>query len=257
MPPGISRKQRFSERRPDLVRVVPPHYVAASNKPAATTRWWPVWIRSGSSARAVLKGRPATGKKLRGRLREAGLCQVDDDPEVVAERVRASNIRDRLVVALDDWTLCVSRGTDVCRVPWLHEVARRADPYSAGWRDRFRDLVVRSDRGELTRVAETASVAETPVTLLVALGGLEKRGGDAIPFYKNVRQRHPNNFWANFLPEYALRDRETASAIRFYQAALAIRPNTPSGWIARCPDSSGSDQRGGSKLTEGGGTRLA
>ena len=159
---------------------------------------------------------------------EAGLCQIDDDPDVVAGRVRASNVRVALVAALDDWALCVGRGTDEDRVAWLLAVAKKADPDPRGWRDCFRDPITRRNREELLRLAESANVAETPVNLLMALAELvQKQGGDAIPFLRQVQKQHPNDFWANHELGFALNESQPADAVRFYQAALAIRPETP------------------------------
>ncbi|HZY90350.1 MAG TPA: serine/threonine-protein kinase, partial [Gemmataceae bacterium] len=69
-------------------------------------------------------------------FRWAGLGQVDDDPEVVAARVRVSTIHRALVAALDHWS---GYATSPRRRNWVLEVARKADPDPTGWRDRARD----------------------------------------------------------------------------------------------------------------------
>ena len=68
-------------------------------------------------------------------FRGAGLGQVSDDPELVADRVRASNIRNALVGALDHWS---GHAGKPGRRAWVLTVARKADTDTdpSSWRDR-------------------------------------------------------------------------------------------------------------------------
>ncbi len=156
---------------------------------------------------------------------EAGLAEVHDDVEVAAARVEASNIRQALVDALDDWAACVRTASDQRRQGWLLELARRADRDATGLRDRLRDPAVRRNRAALTELAGTALAAKASVQLLVVFGErLRDAGGDAIPFLTRVQQEHPGDFWANFILGDALWANNPGEAIRYYQAALAVRP---------------------------------
>jgi serine/threonine-protein kinase len=157
-------------------------------------------------------------------FREAGFGEVHDDPEVMAARLAASNIRKELAAALDDWVACVT--ADQNRQNWLLEVARRAGPDPTGLRDRLHDPAVWKDRAALTELARTALAAKPSVQLLVRLGErLRAAGGDAVPFLTQVQQEHADDFWANFTLAEALGwNIRPAEAIRYYQAALAIRP---------------------------------
>ena len=67
-------------------------------------------------------------------FRAAGLGTDRDDPRAVAERVKASNIRARLVAALDDWCTVAFSPRQSLRRRWIVEVARRADGDPTGWR---------------------------------------------------------------------------------------------------------------------------
>ena len=156
---------------------------------------------------------------------EAGLGRFADDPHVVATRVSASNVKAPLVAALDDWAICV---TESERHAWLLRVAREADDDPTGWRNRARDPATCTDRAALMKLAETSSAAKPPVRLLVALGErLQQTGADATPFLRQVQKEHPGDFWANFTLGDSLRKTgKPAESVRYYQAALAIRPKS-------------------------------
>ncbi len=158
-------------------------------------------------------------------FREAGFGEVHDDPEVVGARVRASKIRASLVAALDDWTYCAAEAEDQRRQGWLLEVARRADLDPMGTRQRLRDPAAWKDRTALTELTASALATKASVELLVALGErLQDVGGNAIPFLKAVQQEYPGDFWANYTLGTALMAKNPKETIRFYQAALALRP---------------------------------
>ncbi len=159
-------------------------------------------------------------------FQEAGYCAVGDDPAAVAERVKQSNVKQALIDALDDWALCA----DYClydeQEAWVLDVTRKADPDPGGWRDRLRDPRVRKSKNELVALMQLAKIDTTPVTLLVALAGLvNERGGDAKSFLVKAQQRHPDDLWVNWFLAHI--DRDLPEAMRYYQAALAIRPDTP------------------------------
>jgi serine/threonine-protein kinase len=64
------------------------------------------------------------------------------------------------------------------------------------------------------------------VNLLVALAELvHDAGGDPKAFLTEVQQHHPDDLWANWL--LAFIQPNAPEAMRYYQAALAIRPETP------------------------------
>jgi serine/threonine-protein kinase len=161
-------------------------------------------------------------------FRVAGLGGVGDDPEAVAARVGASNIRDELVAALDDWAVCARQATDPDRMRWVLEVARRADPNPSEIRQRLRDPALWKDRAALTEMAATALADKPSIQLLASLGErLRNAGGDAIPFLRQVQQEYPGDFWANLVLGSALLAKDPRESMRYFQAALAIRPKTP------------------------------
>jgi serine/threonine-protein kinase len=153
---------------------------------------------------------------------EAEVGSLDDAPSVVAARVHESPVRGALVAALDDWALCTRVES---RRGWIFAVARGADPDPSGWRDRIRDPALAPK--ELTQLADTAVLPAQSVQLLIALAlRMQAAHVDAIPFLRRVQQQYPGDFWACFTLADALWQMKPAECIRYYQAALAIRPET-------------------------------
>ena len=74
-------------------------------------------------------------------FRASGLGTVGDDPEVVARRIRESNIRKALIASLDRYSVFIYTG-DPDRCTWALKVASKADPDQSSWRLRARDLNV-------------------------------------------------------------------------------------------------------------------
>jgi tetratricopeptide (TPR) repeat protein/tRNA A-37 threonylcarbamoyl transferase component Bud32 len=157
-------------------------------------------------------------------FRDAGLGSLGDPPEAVAARVRASLIRAALVSALDDWSCST---TDEQREAWVLKVARLSDPVQTAWKDRARDPKVWSDRAALAEVTNSAPFATAPVSLLAKLGGcLDSSGGDSVRFLKLVQSHHQGDYWANIHLASALEQHgQSTESFRFYQAAIAIRPD--------------------------------
>jgi tetratricopeptide (TPR) repeat protein len=153
----------------------------------------------------------------------AGLGGPQEAPEAVATRIKASHIGGTLVAALDDWTSCAF---DRPRQDWILEVARQSDQDPIGWRTRARDSKIWKDNAALAKFIETVPVSSESVPLLLMVAERVKSiGGDPIPFLKRVQDAHPGDFWANLgLAEALMGQNHLAEAIRFYQAAIAIRP---------------------------------
>ena len=117
-------------------------------------------------------------------FRDQGLGEPPNGPEGAAARVRASKWAAHLIAALDDWAVCAA---DPARQDWVLTVARRAGPDP--WRDRVRDPAAWRDGKALAELARTASLAEQPVPLLLALGErLSATGEDGIGFLRRVQR---------------------------------------------------------------------
>ncbi|UUO04342.1 protein kinase [Blastopirellula sp. J2-11] len=145
-----------------------------------------------------------------------------DDPQTVAVRIRGADIKQPLIAALDDWSVCTN---DHARRDWILEVVRRADSDTTGWRDRARDPRGWNDAENLAQLSRIESMANLSVELLRAIADrMDEANIDSTEFRSRVQQTHPADFLANFTLADALRESDPHESIRYYQAALAIRP---------------------------------
>ncbi|OWK39482.1 serine/threonine-protein kinase [Fimbriiglobus ruber] len=158
-------------------------------------------------------------------FREAGFGQLHDNPQAIVAKVQESHIGNALVAALDHWSTSTN---DLHRQAWLLKVAAHSDPDRSEWRTLARDPDIRKDEVALAKLLDRAPVHEQSAALLLALAKYWRaKGKDPVPFMRRVQQAHPNDFWVNFWLGYILAEKnDHVEAIRYYQAALAARPET-------------------------------
>jgi serine/threonine-protein kinase len=152
-------------------------------------------------------------------FRKHGLGGPGQGPAAVAARVGNSAVKGPLLAALDDWGLATT--TDRQRQNWLLEVARRADPHP--WRDRLRDPAVWDDRKKFQALVAGAKAEELSPQMVVALG-MVLEAEQAVPLLRAVQQRHPDDFWVNFILGTLLRQQKQEEAIGYLRVAVALRP---------------------------------
>jgi serine/threonine protein kinase/Flp pilus assembly protein TadD len=167
-------------------------------------------------------------------FREYGIDVESLDPPEAAERIRARSIRLELAVALDTWadSRKSSRKADDTSWKRIVAVARAADPDT--WRNQVRDALEHGDRQTLNTLAAAAKVSDLPVqslSLLVSKGHLDIELERSL--LRQAQREHPDDFWINFQLAWGFDfppapPQHFDEAIRFYTAALAIRPrNVP------------------------------
>jgi tetratricopeptide (TPR) repeat protein len=171
----------------------------------------------------------AADTAYRDEFRAYGLDVEALDPDEAAARIRASTIKDRLVAALDDWVLVKLIGK-LAGPERLLVLARRADPHP--WRDRLRDVLGRRRWKALKRLARDRDAqAQPPATVVLLTEALFGPGMSrplAVEVLRQAQQRHPGDYWINERLGYFLLQLEPAQpgeAARFFQAALALRPD--------------------------------
>jgi hypothetical protein len=101
-------------------------------------------------------------------FREAGFDEVGSPPESLAAKIKASDIRNELLVAFDNWSFCAR---DPRRRRWASDLAQQAGGDTAGWRGRVRDPAIWKDEAILFKVIKTAPFPEGPDYLTIGASG--------------------------------------------------------------------------------------
>jgi serine/threonine protein kinase/Flp pilus assembly protein TadD len=160
-------------------------------------------------------------------FREYGIDVEALEPAEAARRVRAASIRLELTAALDHWAY-LRESPPAADTSWkrLIAVAREADPDA--WRNQVRDALERGDDERLTHLAASAPISGVhPQTLCLFYRALDV-GGDwrtLQSLLRRAQREHPDEFWINFdLAWFLDFSQQHDEAIRFYTAALAVRP---------------------------------
>jgi serine/threonine-protein kinase len=154
-------------------------------------------------------------------FRQAGFEEVGKDPAAAAARVRESVVREALVTGLTDWAVCAVAPD---HQDWLLVVARQADP--GAWSDCVRDPAAWRDGAALAALAKATPITQQATPLRIALAErVQATGGDALGVLRQVRQEHPDDFWANLVSGKVLREEgKPEEAAACYRQALQIRP---------------------------------
>jgi tetratricopeptide (TPR) repeat protein len=153
-------------------------------------------------------------------------------PDQAASAIRESAIKDHLLAALDDWAFAIA----VIGLPGaarLLAISQEAD--SDRWRKQFRTALQRKDREKLKALARDPKVLRQPPATLIFLAGALYHVGEkslAIEVVRSAQEQHPGDFWVNHhLAAELMRAQNPVQAVRFYQAALAIRPKSPAVYL--------------------------
>lgn len=149
-----------------------------------------------------------------------------------ANIVRASPLRDQLLIALDNAAYIESRYGDDSELSRLLAVGRAVTPNL--WQDRFRDQDVWGSVAGLQRLVEDAKIAQPapPGHQIILIGLLLEKLGDnaaALEVLREAQLREPSDFSVNFWLALAL-DGNDAEALQFLRAAAALNPEDALTW---------------------------
>ena len=143
------------------------------------------------------------------------------DPGEAAARIRISSIRPTLLEFLHDWFF---RGSVETRAR-LRGVLDRAD--DDDWRRAFRKSLVEKNAEKLIALAGEVSAPDQPPVVLSCLGAAlvgDEYKNKALVLLRQAQQRHPGDFWINYLlGQYCSKERPQ-EAIGYFRVAVAIRP---------------------------------
>ncbi len=171
-------------------------------------------------------------KLYREIFRQAALDVEDTAALEVGAQIRTTSIPAEVAAILDEWShvrFLMHGPTDARRKQFL-QVARAADPDP--WRGRLREALEQNDGSRLQELAASEQVFQLlSGTRGVLAYTLLKEGatGRALTILREAQRRRPDDFWnnenlANLLEN--LQPPDVDGAIRFYTAALAVRPQS-------------------------------
>ncbi|WP_425613551.1 protein kinase [Anatilimnocola sp. NA78] len=168
--------------------------------------------------------------KFMNAFRAAGLGAFADEPEVVARRIRESNIRDALLAALERYSIFIYP-KDVARGSWALQVSSQADRDQSAWRLRARDIKVLKDRAAVKELIATRPATDPAMiplfTLEVYVSDQQLPLADRLALMRQLYQGHSSDFYLNLRLGSLLRQNGLNSeALGYMQAATALRPQS-------------------------------
>jgi serine/threonine-protein kinase len=156
-------------------------------------------------------------------FRKYGIALTAPEPAEAAARIRNSAIRETLLAFLYDWLYWVS---DANRAK-LRALLDEADDDE--WRREFREALAVKDAGKLKALARAEEAVTQPPVVLSGLAG-SLLGGDhrleALALLREAQQRHPEDFWINYLLGHYWAKERAPEAVGYCWAAVAIRPSS-------------------------------
>ncbi|HVS34350.1 MAG TPA: tetratricopeptide repeat protein [Gemmataceae bacterium] len=172
--------------------------------------------------------------EIRDALRQYEIAVGDATPAQVAARVkgRPAPVQGNLIAALDE---CLQAPkADPQTRQWLLAALLAADDDE--WRVRVRQAWLQGDRKALEHLAGEADVQTQPPSflLLLARNLPDQAKQPRLELLRRVQRAHPTDLWANV--ELALELQQggkAAEAVRYYTAALALRPDNPGLYLNR------------------------
>ncbi|HEV3083361.1 MAG TPA: protein kinase, partial [Gemmataceae bacterium] len=162
------------------------------------------------------------GKVYADTFQNYGIPLLALEPGEAAARIRISSIRPTLLQFLHDWLF---RGSDETRAR-LRDVLDRAD--DDDWRRAFRKSLIAKNADELVALSREPAAPDQPPVVLSCLGGAlagDKYKNEALLLLRQAQQRHPGDFWINYLLGQHCSKESPQAAVGYFRVAVAIRPS--------------------------------
>jgi serine/threonine protein kinase/Tfp pilus assembly protein PilF len=162
--------------------------------------------------------------RFREALVEYGIVPGVTPPATVAAHIqrRPAAVQTVVIAALDNW-LQAAPEEELDTPKWLMEVLQEAD--SDPWRNQVRKVWRQSE--VLAALARDIDVRQQPPSFLISVANaLPPKSPDRLDLSRRVQAAYPGDFWANHGLGWDLAQAgKDAEAVRYYTAALALRPD--------------------------------
>jgi serine/threonine protein kinase/Flp pilus assembly protein TadD len=159
-----------------------------------------------------------------------GLDVDNADLSVRGERLHSCSIRMQLAAALDDWAW-LRLNLKITGTRKLLALACVVDPNP--WRNRVRESLAAKDFKSLEKLLASAKNNDLSPPSAVLLARITQRTAAAeqsLLMLRRAQKCHPGDFWLNHYLGACLQELQpprAEEAIRYYSAAIALRPSTP------------------------------
>jgi serine/threonine-protein kinase len=177
-------------------------------------------LRTSERGAGRIKDAPTVDESYAEAFRAYRIDVAALEPSEAAARVRASAIRDTLLIFLHDWLYSVSDGNR----DRLRAVVEAADDNE--WRRAVREAVAAKDGAKLKSLVSAPEALAQPPVVISGLGNALANGAlgeEARTLLREAQRRHPGDFWINYqLGEFLQQDRPQ-EAVGYFRAAVAIR----------------------------------
>jgi serine/threonine-protein kinase len=168
--------------------------------------------------------------ELRQALHRYGIVIGVTTPAQVATIVRGrpEPVRCNLIAALDECLRLAPRG-DAQTQKWLFAAEAASD--QDAWRTRVRKARHDRDGKALEQLGREVHVRKQPPSFLL---GLALQVPSRLELLRRIQQAYTGDLWANLALAMTLRGAgRPAESIRYYNAALALRPRNPALYLGR------------------------
>jgi serine/threonine protein kinase/Flp pilus assembly protein TadD len=170
--------------------------------------------------------------ELHDALGEYGIVLGDMAPALAAARIagRPEPVRHQLVAALGE-CMGVREGQPIRK--WLFAVLGLAD--NDPWRTRFWKAGAAGDRKRGEQLIREVDLRSQPPSILLLMArGVRANKSARLALLRRIQHAYPADLWANLdLALELIAIRRYAEAVRYFTAALALRPNHPLMYLNR------------------------
>jgi tetratricopeptide (TPR) repeat protein len=172
---------------------------------------------------------------IRDALRQYGIAVGDMTPARAAALVqgRPGRAREGLIAALNE-CFALTPKQDAPARQWLLDTLVAAD--RDDWRVRVRQAAAVPDEQALEQLAGEADVRQQPPSflLLVAHNFAPQKRAARLELLRRTQRAYPADLWANHTLAVELaKAGQAAEAVRYFTAALALRPDNPGIYLNR------------------------
>ncbi len=172
--------------------------------------------------------------EIRDALGQYGIAigVLSPDQAAAAIQARPELVQSNLIAALDECLMTLT--PDAPTRQWLLAALAAAD--KDAWRVRVRKARAERDWNALEQLAREVEVQKQPPSFLVLVASTLRAPlrSTRLELLRRIQSAYPADLWANLELGSALQENaQPAEAIRYYTAALALRPDNPGIYLNR------------------------